>query len=237
MKLDFDQKNAVLAKEQNILVCACPGAGKTQVIVSRVYNLTNNMKVNENNIIVLTFTKAAALNMKKRYINTFKINRTPFFGTFHGLFYKILSRYYGKINIIKPFIANKIIESVLRKYLDDISQDKIKEIINEISIFKTSQSDMESFISTVEQHIFNECYNEYANYKKEKNLWDFDDLALAILDLFQKNNILKEKYKKSFKHILVDEFQDCDELQVKFLKMFIGSENNIYAVEIGRAHV
>ena len=126
MKLDKYQLQAVEAKEKNILVVAAPGSGKTTVIINRIdYLIKNNISC-EDNIIVITFTKAAALNMKDRYKKAFNRSKLPFFGTFHGLFYQILKRYGVNINIIQGYISNKIMESVLRKYFDEVNEDKIK---------------------------------------------------------------------------------------------------------------
>ena len=90
MNLDSYQVKAVNAKERNILVVAAPGSGKTTVIINRIKHFIEDLSIKEENIIVLTFTKAAALNMKERYKKTFNKEKSPFFGTFHGLFYKIL---------------------------------------------------------------------------------------------------------------------------------------------------
>ena len=100
MKLDKYQMEAVEAKEKNILVVAAPGSGKTTVIINRIDYLIRKKLISEDNIIVITFTKAAALNMKDRYKKAFNRSKTPFFGTFHGLFYQILKRYGININII-----------------------------------------------------------------------------------------------------------------------------------------
>ena len=219
MKLDSFQKEVVNAKERNILVVAAPGSGKTTVIINRINYLVDKLRVHNKNIIVITFTKAAALNMKDRYTKTFNLDRSPFFGTFHGLFYKILLRENYEINIINEFNTRKVIEGVLKKYSDDITEDKIKEVMNNISLFKTSRENIDSFKPSIEKNIFMECYETYSKYKKENNLWDFDDLALTILKLFNEKPKLKEGYKRLFKYILVDEFQDCDQLQIDFLKM------------------
>ena len=231
MNLDNYQIEAVKAKEKNILVVAAPGSGKTTVIINRIKYLVENNKIDESNIIVITFTKAAAMNMKNRYVRAFNKNRSPFFGTFHGLFYKILTREGYKINIIEGYIANKIIESVLKKYFDEINEDKIKEAINNISLFKTSMLDIEDFKPSFSKDIFKECYEAYSKYKKEHNLMDFDDLAIEVIKLFKENDRLKEGYRRLFKYILVDEFQDCDDLQMDFLKMMIeNGDNSLFAV-------
>ena len=231
MKLDNYQIKAVNAKERNILVVAAPGSGKTTVIINRIKHFIEDLLVKEENIIVLTFTKAAALNMKERYKKTFNKEKSPFFGTFHGLFYKILLRENYEINIINEFNTRKVIEGVLKKYSDDITEDKIKEVMNNISLFKTSRENIDNFKPSIEKKIFIECYATYSKYKKENNLWDFDDLALTILKLFNEKPKLKEGYKRLFKYILVDEFQDCDQLQIDFLKMMNeGGNTSLFAV-------
>ena len=231
MNLDSYQLEAARGTERNILVVAAPGSGKTTVIINRIKHLVDDLCIREGNIIVLTFTKAAALNMKNRYIKTFRKEASPFFGTFHGLFYKILLREGYKIEIIQGFITNKIVEGVLKKYSDDVSEDKIKEAVNNISLFKTSRLSMEEFNPSLTKDIFIECYKKYTEYKNEHNLLDFDDLAIITLDLFNKNTHLREGYRRLFRYILVDEFQDCDELQIEFLKiMNEESENSLFAV-------
>ena len=231
MNLDLFQQDAVNAKERNVLVVAAPGSGKTTVIINRINYLVNKLKIYNKNIIVITFTKSAALNMKDRYIKSFNLERSPFFGTFHGLFYKMLIRENYKIEIIESYKTHKLIEGVLKKYFDDINEDKIKEVINNISLFKNSRSNLNEFKPSITKEIFGECYEAYSSYKKKNNLWDFDDLALKVLELLKENKGLRNGYRELFKYILVDEFQDCDELQIEFLKMMNeGDKNSLFAV-------
>lgn len=231
MNLDLFQQDAVNAKERNVLVVAAPGSGKTTVIINRINYLVNKLKIYNKNIIVITFTKSAALNMKDRYIKSFNLERAPFFGTFHGLFYKMLIRENYKIEIIESYKTHKLIEGVLKKYFDDINEDKIKEVINNISLFKNSRSNLNEFKPSITKEIFQECYEAYSSYKKKNNLWDFDDLALKVLELLKENKGLRNGYRELFKYILVDEFQDCDELQIEFLKMMNkGEKNSLFAV-------
>ncbi|WP_207742061.1 ATP-dependent helicase [Clostridium paraputrificum] len=231
MHLDKNQLKAVKANERNVLVVAAPGSGKTTVIINRIKYLVDEVGVYPSNIIVITFTKAAALNMKNRYINTFHKESSPFFGTFHGLFYKILLREGANINIIEGYITNKIIEGVLRKYSDEVNEDRVKDAVNNISLFKTSGENINDFKPSIAKDIFMECYDAYDKYKKENNLWDFDDLTIKVLELFKNNKRIREGYKRVFKYILVDEFQDCDDLQIEFLKLMTeGEENSLFAV-------
>ena len=229
--LDIYQNDAVKTSDKNALIVAAPGSGKTTVIINRVNYLVNELHVPDNNIIIITFTKAAAVNMKKRYESTFNTERSPFFGTFHGLFYKILLRSGKEIDIIDNSIVHKIVSSILNKYFDEVNEDKVKEIINNISLFKTSRQLLTDFKPSISREIFEEAYSTYEHYKEENNKWDFDDLAIRTLEMLQNNPNILEGYKRLFKYILVDEFQDCDEMQIEFLKMInTGSNNSLFAV-------
>ena len=228
-RLSTEQRGAVFSSSRNLLVTAGPGSGKTVVIVNRIVHLINEQKINPKNIIVITFTRAAASNMKNRYIAINGKERVPFFGTFHGLFYKILKNYYGQINIIDTLDVYKLIKNVLMSYLDEVGDEKVKEVINNISVFKTSGEKIENFSPSVDKGIFLAAYNVYEQYRKEKNLYDFDDLQIGCRDLFIKNYTILKGYRSLFKHILVDEFQDCDSMQVAILKL-LNEENSIFAV-------
>ena len=227
--LDNYQVNAIKIKEKNVLVVAAPGSGKTTVIINRVNYLIEERKARTRDIIVITFTKAAAENMKNRYKNTFNKTVSPFFGTFHGLFYKILLREGYKINIIESGKCHSIIRVILSKYFDDVNDDKIREVLNNISLFKTSLGNIENFKPTISNEIFKECYEQYEEYKAKEQLWDFDDLSIRVLYLLKNNERILNGYRGLFKYVLVDEFQDCDELQIEFIKL-INQGNELFAV-------
>lgn len=271
IKLNEEQRKAVLSDDRNLAIIACPGAGKTTTLINRVDYLVNfghsykskyypqylnkediqllenyikGKKVSEErlsyllkgkgispgNIIVITFTRAAALNMKKRYIQiNSKSGSVPFFGTFHGLFYKILSRKYEKINIIDSYIAFKLIKSVLSNYLDEVSEEKIKEVLNSISLLKVSNISIEEFNPHIDKAIFIQCFTTYEDYKRENKLLDFDDLQIECRNLFINDKKILNSYRSLFKYILVDEFQDCDDMQIEILKL-LNNENSVFAV-------
>ena len=181
VNLDINQRNAVYIKEKNVLVVASPGSGKTTVIINRVNHLIEDLKINEGNIIVITFTRTAADNMRNRYKNIFKKERAPFFGTFHGLFYKILLREGYDIKIMDGGKGHAIIKNVLSRYFDDVNDDKVREVMNNISMFKTSLCTVDEFKSTVSKDIFLECLKVYESNKERECLWDFDDLSVKVL--------------------------------------------------------
>ena len=227
--LDKNQSEAVTTEYENVLIVAAPGSGKTTVIINRTAYLINKRGIKPENIIIITFTKAAALNMKQRYKAFFNTSSEPFFGTFHGLFYKILRRYSSSINIIQAYESYRVVKKVLEPYMDEVSEDKLREIINDISKYKNSRCSFEEFIPSIEKSIFKQCYDAYETYKREKNVMDFDDLQLMCLKLFKKDERLLKGYRNLFKYMLVDEFQDCDSLQIEMLKL-LNKNNNLYAV-------
>lgn len=271
--LDQEQRKAVLTRDRNVLVTACPGSGKTTALINRVKylvkfgpvyaseyipedlrredialmqqiaqdknvdescrarisSLLGRNKINANNIIVITFTKAAAANMKKRFAAMNVGSSAPFFGTFHALFYKILIRYLNKITLIQSSEEYRIISRVLEKHYEEINEDKVKEIRNNISLLKSSSLSIEEFDTSSEKDIFIECYLAYEGYKTEKGLLDFDDLQLKCKELFQSKPKILELYRNNFNYMLVDEFQDVDHLQLEILKLLNGN-NQLFAL-------
>lgn len=230
-KLDKYQMNAVKAEDRNALIVAAPGSGKTTVIINKVNYLVCNKNIENGKIIIITFTKAAAQNMKKRYEDTFNRSSSPFFGTFHGLFYKMLLRTGKNIDIIEGGIAHKIVSNVLSKYFDEVNEDKIKEAINNISLYKTSRVALNEFKPTLTREIFEEALQKYEEYKQQYKKYDFDDLAIEVIEMLRSDKDILLAYRKLFKYILVDEFQDCDEMQIDFLKLINqGKDNSLFAV-------
>ncbi|GFP74996.1 ATP-dependent helicase [Clostridium fungisolvens] len=227
--LDEFQEKAVRCNSRNTLVIAAPGSGKTMVIINRIKYLIEEKKVDPNNIVVITFTRAAALNMKERFMKLCNLRNYPFFGTFHGLFYKILKRHEKNVDLINPGDGYRLINKVLLGKLDEVGEEKVKEVLNNISIFKTSNTSMMEFESSISKDVFIECYEAYEEYKKQRNLMDFDDLQLRCIGLFMREPRILNGYRNLFKYILVDEFQDCDELQISLLKLLNG-QNSVFAV-------
>jgi len=271
--LDKEQRQAVLSNNRNTLVLACPGSGKTTVLINKVFylvkygniykskyfpenitmkdikilekylhgDLINDIekkrikyilcqkRVKPENIIVITFTKSAAINMKKRFMKLYKGKSIPFFGTFHGLFYKILIKYYGKINIIENSESYKLISKLLVKYLGETSEEKVLEVKNYISLIKSNILTIDSFNINIKMEVFTEIYKLYERYKKEKNLLDFDDIQIKCRELFLKEHDILEFYRKSIKYMLIDEFQDCDNIQIELIKL-LNKYNSIFGV-------
>ncbi|WP_368487616.1 ATP-dependent helicase [Clostridium sp. BJN0013] len=227
--LDVNQIKAVNTDLKNVVICAPPGSGKTTVIINRIRYLITEKNIDPKNIVVITFTRASALDMKYRYMSMMHKSLLPFFGTFHSLFYNMLKRYKGKINIVESFKTYNLIKSVLMHYVGFIEEEKIREVLNDISLFKNSNKSMEDFNSKIDKTVFMYCIREYEDYKFKNNLMDFDDLQLEVKNILETDKSILKYYNNLFTHILVDEFQDCDKLQIDILKL-IGKNSSIFAV-------
>lgn len=224
MSLDKFQSIAVKEKGKSTLVVAPPGSGKTTVILNKINHFVSKEGVDYRNIIVITFTKAAAKSMENRYRENYSNEKIPFFGTFHGLFYRILIKIYKNISIMSSSAAFFIIKKQLESFSEDINENKVKEILNLISLKK---SNIELDFSNTSEDIFNRCYKAYEEYRIKNNLLDFNDLQNIAYNILKENKNILNYYKKQFKYILVDEFQDCDITQINFLKLI---NTNIFCV-------
>lgn len=227
--LDVNQIKAVNTSFKNVVICAPPGSGKTTVIINRINYLINEKNIKPKNIVVITFTRASALDMKCRYLSIADKSTLPFFGTFHSLFYNILKKYKGKINIVESFKAYNLIKSVLMHYVGFVEEEKTKEVLNDISLFKNSNKGMDSFNSKIDKTLFIYCIREYERYKSKNNLMDFDDLQLGVKSILEKDETIRGYYNNLFRYVLVDEFQDCDKLQVDILKLMV-KDSSLFAV-------
>lgn len=227
VSLDYFQTKAVTSDSRNLLVVAAPGSGKTSVIINRAVYLIKNKGVNISNILVITFTKNAAINMRNRYLAASGDKNAPFIGTFHSLFYKIFEEYFGKITIITNSEAYAIIKNTLNSFSDSITEERVNEFLNYISIYKIQGK--KSLNENIDFEILRKCYEDYENYKHKNNLNDFDDLQIKVYKLLKENSLILKKYSTSFKYILVDEFQDCDEMQIKILQL-LNKNCSIFAV-------
>ena len=227
VSLDYFQTKAVTSKSRNLLVVAAPGSGKTSVIINRAVYLVKDKGVNINNILVITFTRNAAINMRNRYSAISGDVNTPFIGTFHSLFYKIFERHFGRIKIITNSEAYTVIKNTLNSFSDNITEERVNEFLNYISIYKIQGR--KSLNESIDFEIFIKCYEDYENYKHENNLIDFDDLQTKVYKLLKESSLILKKYSTTFKYILVDEFQDCDEMQINILQL-LNKNCSIFAV-------
>ncbi len=229
-----EQLIAINHKDKPMLVVAGPGSGKTTVIVNRVKTLLDS-GVSGDRILVITFTKLAALEMKTRFLKVFNMGeRRVTFSTFHSLFFKILKQTYNlsQEDIILEDQKFSVIEKICKdnNIKLDNSEDKIKKIINEIGVCKNCLCEPENFDpSSVQRGEFLEVIKAYDNYKKVEKKLDFDDMAQLCYNTFTQKPQVLEFWKNKYDYILIDEFQDINTAQYECVKL-INRTDNIFVV-------
>lgn len=218
-------------------VIAGPGSGKTSVIVKRLESLISISKIDPSSILTITFTKAAAFEMKSRAGNLLgDLAGALNIGTFHSIFLKILRHTYNfsKDNIITYPVQNELIKEILESERIELTDTTraVYGILNEISRTKCALSELsteyKSAILTDEQ--FDVLYRRYKKKMAEMKLIDFDDIMLITRSLFLERPDVLHKWQDRFRYIMTDEFQDVDLLQYELLKILAGKNRNLFVV-------
>lgn len=242
MKFNKSQLSAIKHTDGPMLVLAGPGSGKTATLVERTKELILSHHVNPSNILVITFTKAAAQEMKLRFeqemgagYDNARNGGKVTFGTFHAVFFMALKLAYkfDTSNIIseenKYQVMRELISRFGLEYRDE--NDLISGIFSEISMIKNSKIPLKHFYSTqCGEEIFRKIYEEYDAFLRKQSLIDFDDMLTMTYELFvQRPDILKA-WQKKYQYILVDEFQDINQIQYDIVRMLALPENNLFMV-------
>lgn len=236
MSFNQAQQEAVSHNEGPCLVLAGPGSGKTLTIVGRIQKLIQTYHVSPEEILVITFTKYAAVEMKNRFFSAMKGTRPAVtFGTFHGIYYGILKWAYrfGPENILSEEEKRQmLLQIVNRKEIDEFEEeDFLKEIISEIGIVKNNGLKIEEYETTIcGKETFREIYREYERKRNEERKIDFDDMLLLCRDLFIKRPDILKKWQEKFRYILIDEFQDINQVQYDVIRMLAAPQNNLFIV-------
>jgi len=222
-----------------LLVLSGPGSGKTTVIVNRIINLISKYHVNPENILVVTFTKSAAEDMKRRFTEKCDIsdNRSVTFGTLHSVFFSLLRNVYGFTsgNIIREKDKGRIMREVIRdikKYAPgdidfDITSENIALLISGISKKKEDASYVSEHF---DGYIFEKIFEEYTGRLRKYKKLDFDDMMLYTKQLLLRDKGILEKVRNRYQFILIDEYQDINEMQYDILRILSHPHNNIFAV-------
>lgn len=237
MKENTSQQKAILHKDGPMLVLAGPGSGKTTVITQRTKKLVTDYGVDPSKILVITFTKAAAIEMKARFqklMGSTVANVT--FGTFHAVYFTILkyAYHYRASNIITEEERYNVMKRIISNYnsleYDDINEF-IKDIYSEIGEIKNSRLDINHFYSKIcGEEIFREIFLSYQNVLQMNKKIDFDDMLSITFELLDQRKDILAAWQSKYKYILVDEFQDINKIQYDILKMLALPENNLFIV-------
>ena len=235
MSIEFneEQKKIIEHVSGPLLCIAGPGSGKTTSIIERVVHMTHN-GVNPNNILVVTFTKAAAEDMKKKYERKTDAKSGVVFGTIHSFCFTVLRKYndkkYNVSNIITDIEQRDFFRSQIKPLrIEWIDQDYIiSSIIGAISNIKNNGVDPNSIeVEGCSNEKFIEIYGAYEDFKEENDKLDYDDMLFLTNKLFENNIEILDYWRDRYSHIIVDEFQDTNELQSKILYDLAYPRNNI----------
>lgn len=231
------QIQAISHMDGPAMVLAGPGSGKTTVITHRIKNLIEKAEVRPENILVVTFTKAAAISMQKKFSTLMNGGKGQLvtFGTFHSVFYKILrkSRRYEATEILSERQKTDYIREIIGRY--GISSNDILElsqnIINDIGNIKGNMLNAQEYEpSCCKKEDFIKVYNAYNLELKKDGKMDFDDILRECYLLLCENHTILEQWRELYKYILIDEFQDINRIQMNIIELLASPLNNIFVV-------
>jgi len=235
--LNREQLTAVKHGAGPCMVLAGPGTGKTTVITSRVINLIKSRKVLPENILVVTFSRAAANEMKERYdrLSGNQMDGKVSFGTFHSVFYKLLRQYKGyKLeDLIDENHKFNIIRNFLRRMEAGFAEDEeqVRDIIGDMEYIISTMSEAEDFKpASCTGSQLKGIMREYRDFKQQSGKYDYDDILFDCLYMLRENPGILKEVRERFKYILVDEFQDINALQFEAIKLIAEPLNNFFIV-------
>ena len=235
--LNDEQKKAVEHIEGPCLILAGAGSGKTKVLTTRIANMINE-GIYSGNILAITFTNKAAKEMRDRVNNVVKDNYA-FVGTFHSFGLKVIRENYHLLGLNKNFtiIDSDDVTSIIKKITKDLGYDPKDYtpgyIKNKISFIKNemlSDSEAEKFLKDPYEQVAVKVYYEYNKVLKRNNAVDFDDLLKLPVELFQSNEKVLDNYQEKYRYILIDEYQDTNEVQYKLVKLLASKYRNLFVV-------
>lgn len=230
------QTQAIQHTDGPCLVLAGPGSGKTLTIVNRVKYLIEKQKVRPEEILVVTFTRFAAAEMKSRFCLVMGKRDLPVtVGTFHGIYYGILKWAYrmNQENILSETEKYQILRGVINKERMEIfdEEDFIQDIAAEIGKVKNNRIPLEEFVSEkCSADAFRNIYRNYEQHRKELKKIDFDDMLVLCYELFRSRPDVLAQWQKKFRYVLIDEFQDINRIQYDVIRMLAQPENNLFVV-------
>ncbi len=239
--LNKNQKDAVIDPEGPCLIVAGAGSGKTKVLTSRVVHIIKEKKAWPNQILCVTFTNKAAREMQNRITNTLneKISSLPWLGTFHSVSAKLLRRHAeaaglnSRFTIIDQEDQLRLIKNICKAENIDIKKISPQFILSFINQWKNKGLLPKNVLIKkklpLEKAILN-VYKFYQDRLRILNSCDFGDLILLCVNIFEKNSDILELYANNFKYILVDEYQDSNYIQSKWLNLLAKKNKNICCV-------
>lgn len=236
MECNKEQEEAIMHRDGPAMVLAGPGAGKTYVITNRVKALIDEYGVKPEQILVVTFSKAAAVEMKERFEMLTGGQRLPVrFGTFHSVFFQILrlAYHYEVKDIATPALKYRFLEETLNEtgYEVDDKKEFLSDIEKEISCVKGEGIEIDCYFSSAcSAEIFQKMYRGYQEKLQRHRCLDFDDMVVYTYQLLKEREDIRRRWQAQFRYLLIDEFQDINRLQYETVCMLAEPENNLFIV-------
>lgn len=235
--LNDEQKKAVMHLNGPCLVLAGAGSGKTRVLTTRIAYLIDN-GIPSYNILAITFTNKAAKEMKER-VETLVPGNYAFLGTFHSLGVRILRENSKECGLESNFTildsddVLSLIKRIMKNKAIDPKELAPSYVRNRISFIKNenlSPREIDNLFNTISEKRVLDIYQTYQELIHKNNSVDFDDLLVLPVELFKKYPEILDKYQEKFKYILVDEYQDTNEVQYQFNKLLASKYRNLFVV-------
>lgn len=235
MAFNPSQKKAISHIHGPMMVLAGPGSGKTTVITHRTKYLIEH-GIDPGNILVITFTRAAAREMQERFDTLMEGKYTGVsFGTFHSVFFTILKHAYRyqASNIVREEQKNQYIRELIQQYGLEIEDEHefVPSVLGEISFVKSEMLSLDHYYSrNCSESVFKKLYQGYEERMRKTGLLDFDDMLVMCHELFVRRKDILRAWQNKFRYILIDEFQDINKVQYEIVKMLASPENNLFIV-------
>lgn len=236
MSFNPSQYEAIRHADGPMLVLAGPGSGKTLVITQRTKNLITEHGVDPAGILVITFTKAAASEMRERFFRLMEGQSPPVtFGTFHAVFFSILRQAYNyrAENIVREEQRVQCIRAIIAKHRVDYEDEAefIQMMLGEIGMVKNTGISIANYYSNnCAEEVFRRIYSEYHEYLYRHRLIDFEDMLVYTYELFRERPDILAAWQRKFSYLLIDEFQDINRIQFDVMKMLAGERGNLFVV-------
>jgi len=240
-ELNEEQRSAVLNTEGPTLVVAGAGSGKTKVLTSRLAHIVKEKKAWPNQILCVTFTNKAAKEMRDRVLKNLggKLSSLSWLGTFHAISVKFLRRHAEAVGLKSNFTIldtddqKKLVRNISKSENIDAKKISPQFILALIDQWK-NKGLLPDEVKLSKKRIFEnqilKVYKIYQNKIRDLNSCDFGDLILYCVKLFEKNPDIRKTYSNNFKYILVDEYQDTNFIQNKWLNLIVNKNQNICCV-------
>lgn len=236
MDFSASQLEAIHHKDGPALILAGPGSGKTAVITERTRQLILEYGVNPSNILVITFTRAAAGEMRERFFRLMGGKQYPVtFGTFHAVFFTILkyAYHFHAGNIIREDVKHQYMREIVThmglEYEDE--NEFLSSLLGEIGMVKNAGIPLDNYYSAnCPEGVFRKIYRTYDDKLRRNRLLDFDDMLVYTDELFRERKDILAAWQKKYRYILIDEFQDINKIQFDIMKMLALPENNLFVV-------